>query len=581
MTPLTRIIRTIVISLAAAALALTSGAQTTADIPPHITPEITGLLARLDSMLARSPEYTAVKEERLAQLRDNYRKASGTERRYWAAQELYDEYCAYDSDSAMYYADRAMRHAAEMGRNDLVQEMELNRSYLFSATGLIEQASHSLDRINIDSLPPALALKYCDRMLFLSTHRDQYIGVIKEAEAYSAMCDSLLQSLTAHIAPDDTNFCWLKGWSSMHSKEAARAAIPEVARVVDGSGLSTRRAAMDAWVLSKLYERVGDQQNRLKYLILSSMADVHACNKEIASLQEVAEILLGMGDLERANDYINTCINYANDYKSRVRIGALAAIQKQTFDRMHQRLERQARINRWYLIGLIAILGVLVLASLYILRQNRLLRQSRATLNDANSRLSAQVDELTSVREELNRTNARLSEMYETARRSAAELSKINEAKEEYIANIFTICSNYISKLDDIRTNIHKLLAARKFEEAARIAKSPELSYGEIKELYANFDSIFLQIYPDFVEDFNTLLRPEERITLRTPGKLTTELRIYALVRLGLNDSVKIARFLHCSVQTVYNTRQRTRNKASGPREEFADAVRALGKPSF
>ena len=113
------------------------------------------------------------------------------------------------------------------------------------------------------------------------------------------------------------------------------------------------------------------------------------------------------------------------------------------------------------------------------------------------------------------------------------------------------------------------------------MAKSPELSYDEVKELYANFDKIFLELYPDFLDDFNSLLRPEERIELRKPGKLTTELRIYALVRLGLNDSVKIAEFLHCSPQTVYNTRQRTRNKSAIPRDEFAERVRSLGKPTL
>ena len=118
-------------------------------------------------------------------------------------------------------------------------------------------------------------------------------------------------------------------------------------------------------------------------------------------------------------------------------------------------------------------------------------------------------------------------------------------------------------------------------DEVRQLTKSPELSHAEIKELYANFDRIFLQIYPDFVADFNKLLRPEERIELKKNELMNTELRIYALVRLGLNDSVKISRFLHCSVQTVYNTRLRIRNKAIVPREDFANIVQSLGKAAF
>ena len=113
------------------------------------------------------------------------------------------------------------------------------------------------------------------------------------------------------------------------------------------------------------------------------------------------------------------------------------------------------------------------------------------------------------------------------------------------------------------------------------LTKSPELSHGEIKELYSNFDQIFLRVYPNFVEDFNSLLRPEERISIKKGELLNTELRIYAFVRLGINDSVKISKFLHCSVQTVYNTRQRVRNKSDIPNEKFASVVRALGKPSI
>lgn len=546
-----------------------------------ISPEIRELLAGLDSLLMRTPDFIKEKEDRLGRLRADYAAAPDTEHRYWAASALYDEYCAYDSDSAMSYVDRAQRYARELGRGDLVNEMELNRSYIYSATGLLDEAGESIRRVNPDSLPPTLALKYCDRMLFLSTHRDQYMGVERETEMYSKMVDSLLQATARHIRPDNPNYCWLTGWSNLNTQENARKAIPVVAAIVNSTDYKTRGNAMDAWVLSKLYERVGDEENRLKYLLLSAMADVRASNKEIASLEEVSSILLDLGDLEHANSYINYCIAYANEYKSRVRLGPLARIQEQTLSAIHERLEHQAAMNRFYLAILAVFLAVLAAAIFYIARQNRALRNSRSTLNEANGELSARVAELQAIREELDRANARLSEMYGEARASARRISEMNDTREEYLANVFSIYSGYITRQEEFRTKIHRLIKARKFEEAMRIVRAPELSSEEVKELCSDFDRIFLQIYPDFVKDFNTLLRPEERIELRSPDRLNTELRIYALVRLGLNDSIGIAKFLHCSVQTVYNTRQKTRNKAAVPKEEFAERVRALGKPSF
>ena len=553
-------------------------------LPPGISKELT----TLDSLLQHLNEFVEHKETRLDKLRTDFMKTGDTNHRYWLANDLYDEYCAYDSDSAMHYIDMASDLATCMGRKDLVQEMQLNRAYILSATGMLTEAENTLANINPDSLPADLALKYCDRMLFLSTHRDQYLGVKYDTEMYSAQIDSLLKVAKNHIKPQHPQYIWLLGWSSLSSKEEARKAIPEVEKRVTSSHYNTRADAMDAYVLAKLHERIGDRDNYLKYLILSAQADIRSSTKEIGSLEEVTQLLFNLGDYEHANTYLNYCITWANEYKSRVRIGRLAEIQRNTLGAIHKRIQRQTVINRIYITVLVAMLLVLLFAVMQIWRQNKKLKASRIGISEANMQLSAKVDELQNIRsqlhaanEQLHATNSKLQEAYSTAKQTAHELAGINESKEQYIANIFTICSNYISSHEEFRANLHKLLANRKFEQALQLVKSPELSYEEIKELYANFDKIFLQIYPDFVNDFNTLLREEDRISLKNPDKLTTELRIYALVRLGLNDSVKIARFLHCSVQTVYNTRQRTRNKAAVPKEEFALKVRSLGKPTL
>ena len=116
------------------------------------------------------------------------------------------------------------------------------------------------------------------------------------------------------------------------------------------------------------------------------------------------------------------------------------------------------------------------------------------------------------------------------------------------------------------------------FDEVKQMTAGSTIVQSELKEFYHSFDALFLHVYPDFVDDFNAFLLPEEQIVLKEGELLNTELRIYALVRLGINDSVKIADFLHCSPQTVYNNRLRTRNKAAIPKESFAEVVRSLGK---
>lgn len=561
------------------ALATAADAREAAPLPSLPVEE---LLVKLDSALAGQQGYEAAKQTRIDRLRSNLSGAADTEQRYWIASELYDEYSTYDSDSALTYASMAEELAGKAGRKPWVTDMRLNKAYLYAATGILERADRCIAEVDTTALTDRQRLRYNEQVLYLMTHRDQYLGASSVDYPYGAVADSLLANVCRGISPDDPMYCWFVGWQGLRGADDARRALPLVREKMADSRYETRHDAMNAWVLSRLYEKTGDQENMLRYLVLSSLADVRACNKEIASLEEVANLLYtDRRNLKRANDYISHCIRCANEYKSRVRVGRLADLQHRITRDYQTELERQEHRASTYLKLLGAIMLGLLAAMAFIIIQMKKLRQSRAMLNDANLALNGKVSELEEVKEKLEEANETLAGQYSNAREGANELSRTNLAKEKYIADIFAICSNYISKLDDFRKNIYRLLLAGKYEDLRHLTKTPELSQAEIKELHRTFDKIFLGIYPDFVRDFNTLLRPEEQIELKKDDLLNTELRIYALVRLGLTDSTAIARFLHCSVQTVYNTRQRTRSKANVPREEFAERVRSLGKTIF
>lgn len=548
---------------------------------PDLTASINRLLTEVDATLDESEELCRAKEARMERVRTKLNTSDVPEHRYFLAQELYSEYSTYDSDSAMHYANMCMNIAKSLNREDWQFEVLLNKSYLYSATGLLDVATACLDSINPLTLKPNFLIQYCDRKLFISTRMSQYLGGRGETLPYSPDVEVLLQEACKHITPEDSEYAWFIGWAHCIDKETAEKAIPSVKAIVDGTTENTRPAAMNAWVLSRLYEYAGEPEMRLEYLLKSAIIDIKMSNKEIASLEEAAGILFQKGDLEHAYRYFEYSIRCANEYKSRVRLARLGYEQEQVLAAMNTRSELEARQIRFTNIVLIAVLIFVALGLFSLWRQRRQLTQSREALANANKQLSDQVDELQKMREELARANEELSNACNESRENARELALINEQREQYIASVFGLCSSYISKLDDFRKNIYHMIIAHRFEDVSKLTKSPELPQSEVKELYANFDSIFLKIYPNFVDDFNTLLRPEERITLRSGERLNTELRIYALVRLGLNDSVKIAQFLHCSVQTVYNTRLRTRNKAIIPKEEFAKAVERLGKLQF
>lgn len=539
------------------------------------------LLDSLDSSLGKSAAYTAEKERRISSLRRRLSQTANPEQRFWICRNLVDEYSSYNSDSALHYIDASTSVGRQTGRREWVDEMNLNRAYIYAATGLLAEAESALNEVDPRQMTPALASEYYNRLLFVLTHKDQYLGKNSLTRPYSERAKAMLDSVSRLMQPSDPQYIWFLAWRSMTDPAKTREAIPVVEKALESSTYSTREEAMNAWILSRLYELTGNSDMMMRYLILSAIADVRTSNKEIASLEEISNRLYQSNDLERANDYISHCLQLANDYKSRVRVGRLADLQYHITKAYSQRNDRQRRkLNVYFIIALVFAAGLAV-AMLFLYKQNRRIHRSKTELDRSNAQLNSKVEELSQTRRQLKEANDRLETLYRNVRDEAGELAAGNDAKERYIADIFAICSDYISKLDEFRRNIYRKIVAHNFDEVKELTKSHELSHGEIKELYQNFDSIFLKVYPNFVDDFNTLLRPDERVAMKKPGVLTTELRIYALVRLGINDSVKIARFLHCSTQSVYNARMKMRNKSDISKEQFAEAVRRLGKPAF
>src|SRR5690606_18392019 len=179
--------------------------------------------------------------------------------------------------------------------------------------------------------------------------------------------------------------------------------------------------------------------------------------------------------------------------------------------------------------------------------------------------------ELRTAKEELTKLNNKLLE-------DNTVLSESTHIKEDYIAQFFDICSNYIVKIDEYRKILFKKFSNKQFDEISRMLKSQTIVKKELDDLYRNFDMIFLNLYPYFIRDFNNLLKPEEQIDLKQGELLNTELRIFALIRLGITDSAKIAGFLRYSLRTVYNYRVKVRSRVAGSKDEFDEKIKTIGE---
>jgi DNA repair exonuclease SbcCD ATPase subunit len=223
------------------------------------------------------------------------------------------------------------------------------------------------------------------------------------------------------------------------------------------------------------------------------------------------------------------------------------------------------------LLGILSVLALLLLGVLFFLhRRNKQLAVARNELRDANTRLSASNAQLSTLNAQLSTLNTQLSALN-------TQLSEANRIKEEYIGRFLSLCSQYIDKLDDYRKMVNRKMKNKELDELFRMTKSTELKEKEIEELYQNFDSVFLHLFPNFIDGFNALLQPDMQVHPKEENKLTTDIRIFALIRLGIDDSSKIAEFLHYSVNTIYNYRARIKNGAIGNREAFERQVKELG----
>jgi DNA-binding CsgD family transcriptional regulator len=284
---------------------------------------------------------------------------------------------------------------------------------------------------------------------------------------------------------------------------------------------------------------------------------------------ELANLLYYMGDTERAYRYIVYTAACTTSFGSKQRDSRMAALMADIVVRYRQQSERNNRQLSLALVGTSLLTVLLLVALLFIKRQRGKLHDALKGLAQRNLQMEDAYRNLKDANDKMSDMNTRLNELNN-------QLGVSNRIKEEYVAHFMALCRLYLDKLDKLRNQMRNLLKQHRFDQLERLANSSEIKNAEYEEFYQQFDEAFLKLFPDFVTDFNRLLRSDEHIEVKQPGHLTPALRIFALVRLGIDDSAQIAEFLNYSVNTIYNYRAQTRNKAAVNRDEFEKLVKQL-----
>lgn len=549
-----------------------------ADTSKHALEENRKLLHSLDSLLEQQDLFVRVKEERIKQLKMQYSRVKDVKELYAMNRMVYLEYRVYDADSALYYINKNIQLAQQTNNRTWEVVSLLEQSFVLTSSGLLTEALKAVSDIQPEELPQNLRSEYFGRLCTLYSRLRDYSSENSQlSEHYNNLQKAFRDSVYLTATPDELRYWNCRAWLYLGTPEIepVKQAFEENKQTLSND---SRKYSIATYNLSAIYRSENNESKYLENLILSAMADIRSVNGDIGSLQEIAEYLFKHGEIDRAYNYILYCSQKAMLFHNRVRIVKMSHLQNQIYKAYQEQSRTQQKRLQASLIAVSFLFLVLIGAFLFIRKQMRRLKEANLKLDSTNQKLSVNMDALSTAHQRLEEVNMQLKDLNTQLQEVNDQLRESNYVKEEYIGYVFNICSTYISKLEEFRKNINRKLKVGQIEDVKAMTDSSATASNELKEFYQNFDTIFLHLYPDFVGDFNALLLPEERIELKEGELLNTELRIHALIRLGITDSVKIADFLHCSAQTVYNNRLRTRNKSIIPKEDFINAVKKLGK---
>lgn len=549
-----------------------------ADTSKHALEENRKLLHSLDSLLEQQDLFVRVKEERIKQLKMQYSRVKDVKELYAMNRMVYLEYRVYDADSALHYINKNIQLAQQTNNRTWEVVSLLEQSFVLTSSGLLTEALKAVSDIQPEELPQNLRSEYFGRLCTLYSRLRDYSSENSQlSEHYNNLQKAFRDSVYLTATPDELRYWNCRAWLYLGTPEIepVKQAFEENKQTLSND---SRKYSIATYNLSAIYRSENNESKYLENLILSAMADIRSVNGDIGSLQEIAEYLFKHGEIDRAYNYILYCSQKAMLFHNRVRIVKMSHLQNQIYKAYQEQNRTQQKRLQASLIAVSFLFLVLIGAFLFIRKQMRRLKEANLKLDNTNQKLSVSMDALSTAHQRLEEVNMQLKDLNTQLQEVNDQLRESNYVKEEYIGYVFNICSTYISKLEEFRKNINRKLKVGQIEDVKAITDSSATASNELKEFYQNFDTIFLHLYPDFVGDFNALLLPEERIELKEGELLNTELRIHALIRLGITDSVKIADFLHCSAQTVYNNRLRTRNKSIISKEDFINAVKKLGK---
>lgn len=519
------------------------------------------LLHVLDKAVADSKALREQRDERINTLQAAYNSVSSWSVRYDIAQQLYQLTNTYKTDLALHYLHLSLNAAERLRDIDKADKCKCQLMKQYARTGFFGEAVLTMNEINPRTLNAKNRIAYYDCTSYMYNQLAFYTKDKTDQDRFrrleKAMKDSLLR-----ITPPDS-MIWLIYMQGVYS-EAGK--YREALRALDKWARLTRPGEHDYAIVEyyryQTYDAMGLNDEALHHLLLSAINDVTTVTYDEAAIFYLCRILRDRGDIDRARSYVKYAYEASTTFGGKMKDWATQDIESIN-SKFQNTLQGHNRMMLVISVLLSLLLLVVIVLAIILLKQHHKLHDYARRQKENNKALTE--------------ANRQLQLSIEANKETNRHLYEANVVKENCIATFFALCTHYIESVNHLRIKISKLLRGRKFDELSDMARSSEEEETALQELYGQFDHMFLAIYPTFVQEFNELLTPENRIAEPRKNTLTTPLRIFALIRLGIDDSGKISQLLNLANSTVYNYRTRFRNHAAGDRSTFEEQVRNIG----
>lgn len=536
------------------------------------------LLCTLDDVIMNHKmQYREQRLKQINQLKVQARSATGYNK-YNLYKEIFDLYSHFQTDSAQVYICKMRQLPAY--KTDVVMQATLHiaQAEIMAVSALYAEALNELDKV-----PRSLInAEHIELRLYYYRIKRTIYGWMCTYYTKASEQHQLWEEKTMNYRDSLLSFETIKNLNRdivLADKYNALGQPQKAINMLKPYAAQASEATPHPYVcftLAQAYLLKGNRAKGVYYLTLTAIADLHNATCEYQALPMLAQILFDNGDVERAYSYLLCSMEDASYCKAGLRSIEASNIFPIIDKQYKQREKEQRQRDHVLMYALVALSFVLIGVVLYLRKQMQKLREMRhqqtrnnAELAAANQRMHEANEKLQAALQEVKNTNEELQNTY-------SQLRMTDKVKEEYIARYLNRCRMYLDQLAEFRSSTLRLIKNRHFEEVANQLKRDLNAKVEQTQFYADFDAAFLTLFPDFVSSFNALLQPEHQLMVKKNGLLNTELRIYALIRLGIHDTTRIAHFLDYSTATVYNYRSKIRNKAICPPEEFEELVGKL-----